>query len=332
MIRIFLLLCALAAAAPAHAQRMPDCVQDHEFGQYPYMEICDQGLAFVYSLRALPAYDHTVPNNAPHKILWHEFGVPYRSYVIQARTQTNSGVTYFADHPGETGTEDPTKLYHPTRSCAARPRRINERSPPGGSELACFNGCEYRSNFAIGDDGSICGAGVSSCYYLDPTGDVCAAGNTSQPVDPTPTDPTDPEDPEEPTDPEDPDDPGGGGPGGPGGGDDGGGGDNGGGDGGSGGGTDLGELMDFLRGGGGDPDAPAVPWVAGDASPVEWSSGVSNGVCPAPYELTLTFFDRTAHMAFSLQPLCDFAWLIRSVLRAMALLASAYIMLGVMRR
>jgi hypothetical protein len=86
------------------------------------------------------------------------------------------------------------------------------------------------------------------------------------------------------------------------------------------------QIRDFLTGGG-VPSAPD-PWISEDLQPAQWSSGLGQGSCPAPIELSVNILGRSAPVTLSFQPICDFAGILRTLLLACSAILSLSIIAG----
>lgn len=78
-----------------------------------------------------------------------------------------------------------------------------------------------------------------------------------------------------------------------------------------------------------EPSPPEVPWEIAPPDPtVEWSSGLGAGSCPAPYSFSVSLGGYTSSPEFSVQPICDFAVIMRPVILAISVLMAGYILAG----
>lgn len=76
------------------------------------------------------------------------------------------------------------------------------------------------------------------------------------------------------------------------------------------------------------PERPEVPWDETPPEPVQWSSGLGGGQCPAPHQVTVTLGGYSASPTFEYTPLCTAATYLRPVLIGAATILAAVIVAG----
>lgn len=92
--------------------------------------------------------------------------------------------------------------------------------------------------------------------------------------------------------------------------------------------TTVCEFIDWVKAPDDAPDRPEVPWDETPPEPVQWSSGLGGGECPAPHQVTVSIMGYSASPTFEYTPLCTAATYLRPVLIAVATIVAAFIVAG----
>jgi len=92
--------------------------------------------------------------------------------------------------------------------------------------------------------------------------------------------------------------------------------------------TTVCEFIDWVKAPDDPPERPEVPWDETPPEPVQWSSGLGGGQCPAPHQVTVTLGGYSASPTFEYTPLCTAATYLRPVLIGAATILAAVIVAG----
>lgn len=92
--------------------------------------------------------------------------------------------------------------------------------------------------------------------------------------------------------------------------------------------TTVCEFIDWVKAPDDAPERPEVPWDETPPEPVQWSSGLGGGQCPAPHQVTVTLGGYSASPTFEFTPLCTAATYLRPVLIGAATILAAVIVAG----
>jgi hypothetical protein len=92
--------------------------------------------------------------------------------------------------------------------------------------------------------------------------------------------------------------------------------------------TTVCEFIDWVKAPDDAPERPEVPWDETPPEPVQWSSGLGGGECPAPHQVTVSIMGYSASPSFEYTPLCTAATYLRPVLIAVATIVAAFIVAG----
>lgn len=93
--------------------------------------------------------------------------------------------------------------------------------------------------------------------------------------------------------------------------------------------TPVCDFIDWVKTEPAEVPKKEVPWEVDPPNPtVEWSSGLGAGSCPSPYSFTVSLGGYSTSPEFSVQPVCDFAVIMRPVIIAISLLMAGYILAG----
>lgn len=88
------------------------------------------------------------------------------------------------------------------------------------------------------------------------------------------------------------------------------------------------DFIDWVKADDKPYEKPEVPFEELPPEPVEWSSGLGSGACPAPWSFSVSIGGTTANPEISLQPLCDLASILRPLVIAISLVVAAFIIAG----
>lgn len=92
--------------------------------------------------------------------------------------------------------------------------------------------------------------------------------------------------------------------------------------------TTVCDAIDWFRSPDDEYEKPEVPWEEMPVEQQEWSSGIGGGSCPAPVTFTVSVSGVSVSPRFEMQPVCDFATMMRPLVIAIATLVGVYIVAG----
>lgn len=88
------------------------------------------------------------------------------------------------------------------------------------------------------------------------------------------------------------------------------------------------QAIEWFRSEDDEYEKPEVPWEDLPVEQQEWSSGIGGGTCPAPVTVSVSVAGQSASPQFEMQPVCDFANMMRPLVIAIATLIGVYIVAG----
>lgn len=92
--------------------------------------------------------------------------------------------------------------------------------------------------------------------------------------------------------------------------------------------TTVCDAIEWFRSPDDEYEKPEVPWEELPVEQQDWNSGIGGGTCPAPVTFSVSVSGVSVSPRFEMQPMCDFATLVRPLVIAIAGVIGVYIVAG----